>query len=405
MTTKKSRIAIVGAGIGGLTLALALRQRGIVADVYEQAIELREIGAAIALMANGARELQRLGCLDAIAAASTEPSEIIWRGWRDDRRIASFPVGIGGAYRARFGAPYFGLHRADLQRVLVAALGSEQLHLGHQLVGVSEHKKVIKLDFANGKSLEVDILIGADGLHSKVRQYVAGGDGAAYSRTSVFRGIVPVRDLPSLPDPRAVQFWMGPKAHVLHFAIGPTGSDINFVGVVEGPPIWTHESWTAPIEHEVAVAAFEGWHPAAVEMIGAVRHQLRWGLFASRPLQNWQRGRTILMGDSAHGMLPHHGQGANLTIEDAITLAELLRTHSIDDFGDAMQRYQMLRRLRTRTVQRSAYDTNRVLHLDDDAVGDRASYLAKVPERFGWIHSFDALANVTSKSDFASSVT
>jgi salicylate hydroxylase len=96
-------------------------------------------------------------------------------------------------------------------------------------------------------------------------------------------------------------------------------------------------------------------------------------------------------------MLPHHGQGANLTIEDAITLAELLQTHSIDDFDDTMQRYQMLRRLRTRKVQRSARDTNKVLHLDDDAVGDRASYLAKVPEKFGWIHSFDALADVASR--------
>jgi salicylate hydroxylase len=396
MTAKKIRIGIVGAGIGGLTLALALRQRGMHADIYEQAIELREIGAAIALMANGTRELERLGCLDAIAATAVEPTEFIWRGWRDDKRIAAYPVAKDGAYRARFGSPYFGIHRSDLQRVLAGKLGSEGLHLDHRLVGISENKKVIKLDFANGNSAEVDILIGADGSHSSVREYVAGPKRVNYSGTSGFRGIVPVKNLPTLPDPHAVQFWMGPDAHLLHFALGPSGADVNFLAVVEGPKTWDHEAWAVPVEHDEAIAAFKGWHPAVVEMVGAVKHSVRWGLFEVQPLKTWQRGRAILMGDSAHGMLPHHGQGANLTIEDAITLAELLRTHSIEEFDEAMQSYQTLRRVRTRTVQRSAHDTSSVLHLPDDAIGDRAAYLARIPERFGWVHAFDALDDVTS---------
>jgi len=397
MTAREIRIGIIGAGIGGSTLALALRQRGLAADVYEQALELREIGAAVALHANGTRELERLGCLDAIAAVSTEPTEIIWRGWRDDRRIASFPIAKGGAYRARFGAPYFGIHRSELQRVLAAALGPDGLHLGHRLIALSENKKVVKLDFANGKSAEVDVLIGADGQHSLVRHYVAGEERVAYSGTSGFRGIVPARDLPSLPDPQAVQFWMGPNAHLLHFALGPLGSDVNFLAVVEGPASWIHESWVAPVTHDVAAAAFEGWHPAVVEMVCAVSHNLRWGLFEIRPLRTWQRGRVVLMGDAAHGMLPHHGQGANLTIEDAITLAELLRAQRIEDFDETIQQYQTLRRARTRLVQRSAHATNAVLHLADDAVEERASYLARVPEKFGWIHAFDALDEVTSR--------
>ena len=126
MTSKQLRMGIVGGGIGGLTLALALRRRGLTADVYEQAAELREIGAAVALSANATRELDRLGCLAAIATHSTEPSELIWRGWNDDRRFASFPVAKGGAYRNRFGAPYFGIHRADLQRVLGGMHGPEK---------------------------------------------------------------------------------------------------------------------------------------------------------------------------------------------------------------------------------------------------------------------------------------
>jgi salicylate hydroxylase len=397
MAAKQARIAIVGAGIGGLTLALALRQRGLAADLYEQTSELKEIGAAVSLSANGSRELERLGCFQAIAALSAEPTEFIWRGWRDDRRIAAFPVALGGAYRDQFGAPFCNIHRADLQRVLGAAHGPDRLHLGHRLVALSEKNNVVKLGFANGNSAEVDILVGADGQRSTVRRYVAGEERAAYSGTSGFRGIVPARDLPSLPDPHAIQFWMGPNAHLLHYAIGPSGEDINFLAVVEGPTTWPHESWVVPVSQDEAVTAFSGWHPAVVEMMCAVPLSQRWGLFSVRPLQTWQRGHVVLMGDAAHGMLPHHGQGANLTIEDAITLAVLLQTYRLEEFDDVMKHYHALRRLRTRIIQRSARATNTVLHLRDGTEG-RGAILAHVPNRFGWIHAFDALSNVTSRS-------
>lgn len=390
-------IAIVGAGIGGLTLALALRRRGLTADVFEQASELREIGAAVALSANATRELERLGCIDAIAALSCQPSELIWRGWNDEVRVAAFPVAKSGAYRARFGAPYFGIHRADLQRVLGTAHGPDRLHLGHRLVAIENEGERIGLQFANGHNTKVDILVGADGVRSQVRRFVAGEECAAYSGTSAFRGIVPVRDLPSLPDPQALQFWMGPNAHLLHYAIGPSGEDVNFFAVVEGPEEWTHETWTAPVASGAATAAFAGWHAAVVEMVSAVPHSVRWGLFTVRPLQTWWRTRAVLLGDAAHGMLPHHGQGANTTIEDSITLAELLPAR-VQDFESAMQRYQTLRRARTRIIQRSSRATNAVLHLPDQAIAGRAAKLARFPERFGWIHGFDALEDVTSRA-------
>ncbi len=322
---------------------------------------------------------------------------MIWRGWNDDRRAASFPVAKDGAYRAQFGAPYFGIHRADLQRVLGAAHGPDGLHLGHRLVAVAETGNAVRLEFANGHSAEVDILIGADGVRSQVRRFITGEERAAYSGTSAFRGIVPVRDLPSLPDPQALQFWMGPNAHLLHYAIGPSGKDVNFFAVVEGPPNWTHENWVAPAAPREAVAAFAGWHPAVVEMVCAVTHNVRWGLFTVRPLRTWRRGRAVLLGDAAHGMLPHHGQGANTTIEDAITLAELLPAGRMEDFDAAMKCYHELRRARTRIIQRSARATNAVLHLPDGAIAGRVSGLAQFPKRFGWIHAFDALADVASR--------
>lgn len=392
------RIGIVGGGIGGLTLALALRRRGIAADVYEQASELREIGAAVALSANATRELARLGCLDAIAAHALEPSELVWRGWRDDRRVAAFPVAADGQYRARFGAPYLGIHRADLQRVFGTAHGPERLHLGYRLVDLADRGETIELIFANGRTADVDLLVGADGVRSRVRHFVAGDDHTRYSGTSAFRGIVPIGDLPSLPDPRAIQFWMGPNAHLLHYAIGHAGQHVNFFAVVEGPGVWAHDGWMAPATADEALAAFAGWHPAVVEMIGAVPHTVRWGLFTVAPLTTWHRGRAVLIGDAAHAMLPHQGQGANTTIEDAVTLAQLLPAERYGELDAAIGRYETLRRARTRAIQRSSWATNTQLHLPDAAVAGRTERLARFPDQFAWIHAFDALASASPPS-------
>jgi salicylate hydroxylase len=390
--TAKSRIAIIGAGVGGLTLWLALRQRGFFADIYEQARELAEIGAAVALSANGTRELERLGVLDRIVAASTEPTELIYRDGRTGGRIAAHPVRLGGSYRGRFGAPYCGLHRAELQRALGAGVDPERLRLGRRLVDLSEDSDRVTLSFADGGTVEADAVIAADGVRSVVRRFVAGDDGLLYSRTSGFRGIIPVGSLPSLPDPQAIQFWMGPSAHLLHYAIGADGRHVNFLAVVEGPHDWGHpEKGLAATKDADALALFRGWHPAVTEMIAAVRHEARWGLFPARPLRRWRRGRVVLLGDAAHAMLPHQGQGANATIEDAVTLAEFIAADPRDLDG-AFAAYETLRRPRTRAIQRASWMGNRGLHLPDGPESARRDALvARLPEKFGWIHAFDAL--------------
>ena len=177
---KTFRIAIVGGGIGGLTLAVALRQRGIEADVYEQAQELAEIGAAVALSANSTRELRRLGMGDALAAVSTEPGELIYRNWRDGSRIAAHPVHENMNYQQTCGAPYYGIHRADLQRILSGALGGAGLHLNHRLTGIKDLGGATALSFANGETIEADLVVGADGVRSVVRRFITGGDDTVY---------------------------------------------------------------------------------------------------------------------------------------------------------------------------------------------------------------------------------
>jgi len=398
MTARDPRIAVIGGGIGGLTLALALRQRGLAATVYEQAAELAEIGAAVALSANATRELRRLGVLDAVTAASCEPTDLIYRDGRTGARVAAHPVRDGGAYQARFGAPYYGIHRADLQRALSGALAGDGLHLGHRLTGITEADGAMRLSFANGHTAEADLVVGADGVRSLVRQYVTGGEGVSYSGTSALRGIVPTAGLRALPDPYAIQFWMGPDAHLLHYAIGPAGEDVNYFAVMEGPAEWHAPGSTAAIAREDALAAFAGWHPAVVEMVAAVPDHKRWGLFTVRPLLRWSRGRAVLLGDSAHAMVPHHGQGANTTIEDAITLAELLPGAAPDGMDALMATYGHLRRARTRKIQRSSWATNGLLHLPDGpaphaaaALADRDRRMAAFPEDFAWIHGHDAM--------------
>ena len=392
MPRRQLRIAIVGAGIGGLALAIALRQRGLSAELYEQAEALAEIGAAVALSANATRELRRLGVLDGVVAASTEPTELIYRDGRTGERVAAHAVRDGGAYQTRFGAPYCGIHRADLQHVLGAAIARDRLHLGRRLVGLAERDERVALTFADGGTAEADLVIAADGVRSTARRYVSGGDGLLYSRTSGFRGIVPVDRLPSLPDPQAIQFWMGPSAHLLHYAIGADGGHVNFLAVVEGPRDWAHPGkGLIGSNDDEALALFKGWHPAVTEMVSAVRHDLRWGLFLAGPLRRWRRGRVVLIGDAAHAMLPHHGQGASTTIEDAVTLAELLAAEP-DDIASVFATYEALRRPRTRMIQRASWMGNHGLHLaDGPSAAARDALVAEFPERFGWIHAFDAL--------------
>ncbi|WP_214370385.1 FAD-dependent oxidoreductase [Pseudonocardia sp. H11422] len=406
MTAAGLRVAIVGGGIGGLSLGLALRERGLRADVFEQAPELTEIGAAIALSANATREFARLGLGDQLEAVATIPTELIYRHWQDGRRIAAHPVRDGGCYVERFGAPYYGVHRAHLQGILGGAFGNDGLHLGCRLVNLFEQADSIVLEFANGRVEHADLVVGADGVRSTVRRFITGTDDTVYSGTSAFRGIVPVEKLPSLPDPHAIQFWMGPDAHLLHYAIGGSGDAVNFFAVVEGPPVWTREdSWMAEIDEDVPAAAFERWHPAVIEIVDAVPHSVRWGLFGVRPLLRWYRGRAVLVGDAAHGMLPHHGQGANTTIEDAFALGALLADARPSDLEAVFSRYQHLRRARTRKIQRSSWVTNDLLHLPDGpTIARRDEKVSRFPHDFAWIHEYDVQQALTRTAEPRSAV-
>ena len=384
------RVAVVGGGIGGCTLGLALRARGARVDVYERAPEFREVGAAVALGANGNRVLRSLGLVERIAERSAVPTELIYRHWRDGHRLSSHEV--GQRYEREFGEPYFGVHRADLQRVLVEALGPDGVHPGSELVDLREADGGVRLVFADGREAEADVVVGADGVRSTVRKWVAAGDPAVYSGTSGFRGLIPVEQLTELSDPGAIQFWTGPGGHLLHYPIGD-GDVVNFLAVVDEPRRWEAESWVVDAAPEEIAGSFAGWHPAVVQMVSATQLHQRWALFGQRPLNRWHRGRAVLLGDAAHAMLPHYGQGANQTIEDAAVLAQCLSASGPADLEGALRTYERLRRARTRHVARVSWWASDELHLQDGPDADRRDeLLAAVPESVRWIHEYDPLA-------------
>jgi len=396
-------VAVVGGGIGGLTLATALAARDVPVTVYEQAPEHREIGAGVALSANATRHLLRLGLGPALDAVSVEPSALVFRRWDDGRVIAAHPM--GARYRAAFGAPYYGAHRVALQRVLTDALGPGVVRHGRRCVAIAPSDTDGRggrpsIAFADGTSVAADVVVGADGVHSVARAAVVGDRQPVFSGTVGYRGLVPVAALPSLPDPTPLQFWAGPRAHLLHYAI-EGGTIVNFLAVVR-QAAWTSAAWNEPCAIADALAAYAGWHPAVTEMVGATDEGSRWALHDHAPLARWSAGRVVLIGDAAHAMLPHQGQGANQTIEDAVLLASLLAGARPHEVPDALARYEAARRPRTRRVQRWSRLAADWMHLPDGPEVDRRdARMQRADEDLVWIHGHDVLGPQTAPAGAA----
>jgi salicylate hydroxylase len=392
------KIAIVGAGIGGLTLALALREHGIDAQLYEQTDELRDVGAAVALSANATRFYERMGLRSAFDAVCAEIPALIYRDGRSGELIGEHRG--EPSYRQQFGGSYWGVHRADLQAVLSEAVGLERINLGHRLIDLVQHPDRVSLSFANGKQIDADLVIGADGARSITRRWMLGYDDALYSGCSGFRGVVPAGRMDLLPDPEAIQFWIGPQGHLLHYPIGDEG-DQNFLLVERHPSPWPSRDWVTPASEGEQLRLFGNWHPAVVQMITAVPISQRWGLFHRPPLGRWSKGRVTLIGDAAHALVPHHGQGANQSIEDAVVLAAQLAKAGAGRWREAQEAYERLRRGRTRKVQYASITTAEVLHLPDgpeaQARNARLQGRDSLMRHLDWIHDFDALAQEPSE--------
>ncbi|MBV9416906.1 MAG: FAD-dependent monooxygenase [Solirubrobacterales bacterium] len=391
------KVAIVGGGIGGMVLAIALRERGISFELYERAHEVREVGAGVGLSANGTRELRRLGVGEHLEAASVIPSALVIRRWDTGEIIVDHPIGRAGVYAATFGAPWYGVHRVAFHQALTQRLAGEGMNLGRRCVDVDEQGSGVELHFADGGSAVADLAVGADGVRSALRPHVVGEVRYRFSGTVGYRGLVAVEAVPSLPDPTPLQFWAGPGRHLLHYAI-EGGRVLNFLAVVRAAE-WTKAAWMEECPVTDAVDAFAGWYPAVTEMVGATTVGARWALHDLAPLRRWHTERIVLIGDAAHAMVPHQGQGANQTIEDAIALADCLADAELaGELPAALRHYEQLRRARTIVVQWLSRRTADLMHLaDGPEIASRDAAFRDLYSSLAWIHSYDTQARHTAQ--------
>jgi salicylate hydroxylase len=346
MAQSRPDVIVIGGGIGGLFAANALVAHGLRVSVYEQAPSLGEIGAGVFLTPNSVRQLQRVGLGPAVEqrGARVGPGSHYFR--HDGAPIAPVQVTDSTGWNATFG-----MHRADLVEILAAALPPGVVYTGHRATGFEQHSTIAKVSFANGASAEGNVVIAADGIHSELRHHVAPPSHPVFHGSVAYRGVVPHARLAHWPTDRW-QMWLGKGKHFLSFPLR-AGELINYVGFVPADQEMK-ESWSAPGDPDMLRREFAGWDPRIESLLQEVQTTFRWALYDREPLPGWTRGRLTLLGDAAHPMLPHLGQGANQSIEDGMALATILARATLETAPAALLAYERLRRERVATVQRGA---------------------------------------------------
>ena len=387
-------VAVVGAGIAGLTTAAALARAGIPCQVYEQAAVLGEVGAGVQLAPNATRLLRRLG-ETRLGERAVTPAAIEMRRWQDGGVLAR--TVLGQACVDRFGAPYYTFHRADLHRCLLDLMPAGTVVLGRKCAGVRETPDGAELRFADGETVAADLVIGADGIHSAVRRLLA-TDHPRFSGEAIYRGLVPADRVPHLVAEPKVMLWVGPGRHCVSYPVAG-GELVNFVATTPVTDGWQTESWIAPGRMADLLAGFAGWHDEIQTLLSGADAVTKWALHDREPLERWSGERVTLVGDAAHPMLPFAAQGANQAVEDAFVLAECLRHADRDTVPAALRRYESLRVPRTTDVQRRSRANQRQFNLTDEErrPDDGEANLAGLAALYGYDAEAEARAALTDR--------
>ncbi len=371
MSLEKRSIAIVGAGIGGLAAAATLRRAGVMVDVYEQAGQFARVGAGIQMMPNSMKVLRKIGVEEKLRQRAFQPYSHLNRESDTGKIMRELPMP-----ESLFGAPYLCMHRADLHDALAAAVPSEVVHFNKKLAGLDERAGQLRLAFADGSSAQADAVIGADGVHSLVRDIIIGPDLPIHKGRIAYRAIFPSALLNGLDIGPSRTKWWGVDRHIVIYYTTATRSELYFVTSVPEPAEWmTPESWSAKGDVKELRRAYEGFHRDVRAVLEACPDCHKWAILEREPLPKWSDGRVVLLGDACHPMTPYMAQGGATAIEDAAILARCLEELEGDDIEVAFKRYEAHRKPRTSRIQAISSANTWMKGGDDDT---------------SWLYGYDA---------------
>lgn len=347
----KPKIAVLGAGMGGLTMAALLHRAGCDATVYEQAAAFARVGAGIQMSPNAVRVLRALGLEQHIRSVAFQPR--YWRNRTWDTGDMQNELPLGSEAEQRHGAPYLLGHRGDLHAALLSRVPDQVIALDRRLTDLSQNRGGVTLKFADGGSAKADILIATDGLHSRVREILFGPEQPRFTGNVAYRTVFPASRLNGLTLDDNCKWW-GPDRHIVIYYVNPRRDELYFVTSVPDPE-WKLDSWSAMGDLGELRAAFTGFHPDVTRVLDACPSVHKWAIADRDPTPRWSEGRVVLMGDAAHPMTPTMAQGAAQAMEDAMVMARCLARFGFEDVGSAFGTFAAHRRARTAQIQLTSH--------------------------------------------------
>jgi 6-hydroxynicotinate 3-monooxygenase len=351
MSARKT-IAVIGAGQGGLSVAGFLQRAGFPVTVYEQAPAFSRIGAGIILSANAMKAFRRLGIEQDLIETGIKPESYVSRAW--DSGETMYEIKFDAASEARYGGPYMNIHRGDLHGVLERVVTPGTIAFDHRLVGLDESREAVRLSFENGVRVEADIVIGADGIRSRVRENLLGFEPPRFAGAVAQRAIFPTERLRGSGIADCTKWW-GPDRHILPYFMTSRRDEIYVIGVIPAAQ-WDSEASSLPCSRDEMLESFAGFHVDLRRVLEVADDVSLWPIYDRERNDRWSGGRIVLLGDACHPMRPFMAAGGAMAVEDGVILSRCLA--ACNDHGEAFRCYEATRIPRVTEVQRISIENS-----------------------------------------------